>query len=151
MAIDSVPLTVVTDAKDVYDKGGSDTPSYGAQKSLAFTVAWIRSMLGRTGTDQMDEHREHVHRCRHQRYGLVTYPPHLGSVQVEREVLPLLCNDVWTSTDEHVHRCRHQRFGLVTYPPHLGSVQVKREVLPLLCETDRQENEACLGANRDGW
>ena len=51
MAIDSVPLTVVTDAKDVYDKGGSDTPSYGAQKSLAFTVAWIRSMLGRTGTD----------------------------------------------------------------------------------------------------
>lgn len=39
---DSVGLTVVTDAKDVCDEGSSDTPSYGSQKSLAFTVAWIR-------------------------------------------------------------------------------------------------------------
>ena len=47
---DAVALTVVTDAKDFYDKGTSDTPSYGSQKSLAFTVAWIRAMLGRANT-----------------------------------------------------------------------------------------------------
>ena len=47
---DSIGLTVVTDAKDVYDKGSSDTPSYGSQKSLAFTVAWIRGMLQRANT-----------------------------------------------------------------------------------------------------
>ena len=47
---DSIGLTVVTDAKDVYDKGSSDTPSYGPQKSLAFTVAWIRGMLQRANT-----------------------------------------------------------------------------------------------------
>ena len=38
-------MVVVTDAKDVFDKGNSDTPSYGSQKSLAFTVAWLRGML----------------------------------------------------------------------------------------------------------
>ena len=32
---------VVVDAKDVHDKGDSDTSSYGTQKSLAFTVAWL--------------------------------------------------------------------------------------------------------------
>lgn len=37
--MDCIPLAVVTDARDVYDKGSSDTPSYGSQKSLAFTVA----------------------------------------------------------------------------------------------------------------
>ena len=47
---DSIGLTVVTDAKDVYDKGSSDTHSYGSQKSLAFTVAWIRGMLQRAST-----------------------------------------------------------------------------------------------------
>ncbi|OLP96994.1 hypothetical protein AK812_SmicGene20734 [Symbiodinium microadriaticum] len=43
-------MVIVTDAKDVYDKGNSDTPSYGSQKSLAFTVAWLRGMLGRGNT-----------------------------------------------------------------------------------------------------
>ncbi|CAE7718191.1 pgsA [Symbiodinium sp. CCMP2592] len=45
--LDAVGLVVVTDAKDVYDKGNSDTPSYGSQKSLAFTVGWLRAMLAR--------------------------------------------------------------------------------------------------------
>ena len=48
--IDSVPMVVVVDAKDVHDKSNSDTPSYGAQKSLAFTVAWMRSELRRPNT-----------------------------------------------------------------------------------------------------
>ena len=37
-SLSSIPLTVVVDAKDVHDKGNSDTGSYGTQKSLAFTV-----------------------------------------------------------------------------------------------------------------
>ena len=48
--LDAIPLTVVVDAKDVFDKCLSDTPSYGSQKSLAFTVAWIRTMLRRPNT-----------------------------------------------------------------------------------------------------
>ena len=44
-SIDAVPLTVVVDAKDVFDKCLSDTPSFGSQKSLAFTVSWLRSTL----------------------------------------------------------------------------------------------------------
>ena len=47
---DAVPLTVVVDAKDVYDKSTSDTPSFGSQKSLAFTVAWLCNLLGRPNT-----------------------------------------------------------------------------------------------------
>ena len=49
-SIDKVPLTVVVDAKDVHDKGSSDTSSYGTQKSLAFTVAWLRASLRRANT-----------------------------------------------------------------------------------------------------
>ncbi|CAL1128158.1 unnamed protein product [Cladocopium goreaui] len=48
--MDCIPLAVVTDARDVYDKGSSDTPSYGSQKSLAFTVAWIRGVLSKPNT-----------------------------------------------------------------------------------------------------
>ncbi|CAE7849722.1 ppsD [Symbiodinium necroappetens] len=48
--LDNIDMVIVTDAKDVYDKGNSDTPSYGSQKSLAFTVAWLRGMLGRGNT-----------------------------------------------------------------------------------------------------
>ena len=50
MGIDSIPMVVVVDAKDVHDKSNSDTPSYGAQKSLAFTVAWMRAELRRPNT-----------------------------------------------------------------------------------------------------
>eukprot|EP00435_Cladocopium_sp_Y103_P052715 s994_g16.t1 len=50
-SLSQVPLTVVTDAKDVYDKGCSDTPSYGSQKSLAFTVSWLRSILRQPSTN----------------------------------------------------------------------------------------------------
>ena len=45
--LDLIPLVAVTDAKDVFDKGSSDTPSYGSQKSLAFTIAWLRGLLAR--------------------------------------------------------------------------------------------------------
>lgn len=48
--MNAVPMTVAVDAKDVHDKGNSDTASYGSQKSLAFTVAWIRSVLRRPNT-----------------------------------------------------------------------------------------------------
>ncbi|CAE7278587.1 unnamed protein product, partial [Symbiodinium necroappetens] len=49
-SLNAVPLTVVVDAKDVFDKGNSDTSSFGSQKSLAFTVAWLRAMLRRPNT-----------------------------------------------------------------------------------------------------
>ena len=45
-----IPLNLVTDAKDVYDKGMSDTATYGSQKSLAFTIAWMREMFRRPRT-----------------------------------------------------------------------------------------------------
>ena len=50
IAMDSISMQVVVDAKDVHDKTNSDTPSYGAQKSLAFSVAWLRSELRRPRT-----------------------------------------------------------------------------------------------------
>ena len=43
-------MQLVTDAKDNYDKCNSDTPTYGSQKSLAFTIAWIRHMLRKDST-----------------------------------------------------------------------------------------------------
>ena len=49
-SVDAVPLTILTDAKDVYDKGNSDTPSFGSQKSLAFSVSWLRATLRRPNT-----------------------------------------------------------------------------------------------------
>ncbi|CAE7503333.1 RE2, partial [Symbiodinium sp. CCMP2456] len=49
-SINSVPLCVVVDAKDVYDKSNSDSNSFGSQKSLAFTIAWLRSVLRRPNT-----------------------------------------------------------------------------------------------------
>lgn len=45
-----IPLALVTDAKDVFDKSSSDTPTYGSQKSLAFTVSWLRETLRKPGT-----------------------------------------------------------------------------------------------------
>lgn len=44
---DNIPMALVVDAKDVFDKSTSDTPSYGSQKSLAFTISWIRAQLRR--------------------------------------------------------------------------------------------------------
>ncbi|CAK9083939.1 unnamed protein product [Durusdinium trenchii] len=46
----AVKMTGVVDAKDVYDKSNSDTASFGSQKSLAFTIAWLRSLLRRPNT-----------------------------------------------------------------------------------------------------
>ena len=39
-----------TSTKDVHDKGNSDTPSFGSQKSLAFTIGWLRAILRRPHT-----------------------------------------------------------------------------------------------------
>ena len=46
-SVDAIPLCVVTDAKDTYDKSTGDTPSFGSQKSLAFTISWLRATLRR--------------------------------------------------------------------------------------------------------
>ena len=75
-ATDAIPLCVVTDAKDVFDKSVSDTHSYGSQKSLVFTISWIRGMLSKpntslkwTSTENMwvdagtkDMEMDHMHR-----------------------------------------------------------------------------------------
>ena len=45
--LDLIGMVVVTDAKDTFDKTNSDTPSYGSQKSLAFTIAWLRGMVAK--------------------------------------------------------------------------------------------------------
>ena len=50
LSTDSISMVIVTDSKDAYDKSSSSTPSYGSQKSLAFTIAWIRTMLARSNT-----------------------------------------------------------------------------------------------------
>ena len=56
-AICAIPLALETDAKDAYETGTSDTPTYGAQKSLAFTVAWLRLVFGTTQYHvEMDGH-----------------------------------------------------------------------------------------------
>ena len=47
--MDVIRMMVVVDAKDVFDKCSSDS-TYGSQKSLAFAVAWMRSILRRPGT-----------------------------------------------------------------------------------------------------
>ncbi|CAK9084147.1 unnamed protein product [Durusdinium trenchii] len=49
-SMNAVKMTGVVDAKDVYDKSNSDTASFGSQKSLAFTIAWLRSLLRRPNT-----------------------------------------------------------------------------------------------------
>jgi len=49
-SLNSIGLVVVVDAKDVHDKSNSDTSSFGSQKSLAFTVAWLRAVLRRRNT-----------------------------------------------------------------------------------------------------
>ena len=73
---ETIPLAVVTDSKDCYDNGCSDTPSHGSQKSLCFSVAWLRSQLAKentmlkwTNTENMfvdcgtkEMSSEHVHR-----------------------------------------------------------------------------------------
>ena len=48
-SIDKVPCTAVVDAKDTHDKCVSDTSSFGSQKSLAFTIAWLRQQFRRPG------------------------------------------------------------------------------------------------------
>ena len=44
---DSVPCTVVVDAKDTHDRVTSDTSSFGQQKSLAYTVSWLKQQFRR--------------------------------------------------------------------------------------------------------
>ena len=45
--LEAVPFVQITDAKDLFDKGNSDTATYGGQKSLGFTIGWIRFTLAR--------------------------------------------------------------------------------------------------------
>eukprot|EP00435_Cladocopium_sp_Y103_P031960 s717_g8.t1 len=49
-ASNAIRMTTVVDAKDVHDKSNSDTSTYGTQKSLAFCIAWMRSVLRRPKT-----------------------------------------------------------------------------------------------------
>ena len=49
-SMEQIPMQLVTDAKDNFDKCKSDTPTYGPQKSLAFTIAWIRHLLRKDST-----------------------------------------------------------------------------------------------------
>ena len=51
--MDSVDMQVVVYAKDVHDKTNRDTTSFGAQKSLAFVVASLRTELRRPSTQQV--------------------------------------------------------------------------------------------------
>ena len=46
-SIDTVTCIAVVDAVDTHDKVSKDTASHGQQRSLAFTVAWLRQMLRR--------------------------------------------------------------------------------------------------------
>lgn len=48
--LETIPMIVVTESKDCYDKGTSDTPSLGSQKSLCFSIAWIRTQLAKERT-----------------------------------------------------------------------------------------------------
>ena len=87
---ESIELQIIVDAKDVFDKGNSDTAaSYGSQKSLAFSIAWLRSMLRKektsikwtstenmfvdAGTKEMDE--QHLHRILHSCRWCAKYSP----------------------------------------------------------------------------
>ena len=97
---------MVTDAKDVYDKGCSDTPSYGAQKSLAFTVAWLRGILRReltklrwTSTENMfvdagtkDMDTDHLHSIMKSCEWCVTYRPDFVK-QTNKKVTKLKAGD----------------------------------------------------------
>ena len=45
-SLDRIPLVSVVDAKDTHDKVGSETTT-GSQKSLAYTIAWLRQVFRR--------------------------------------------------------------------------------------------------------
>ena len=47
-ALDQVECMAVVDAKDTHDKCSSDTSSHGAQKSLAFTVGYLKQYFRRS-------------------------------------------------------------------------------------------------------
>ena len=48
-AKDSVPCTAVADARDTHDEVSSGTTTFGAMKSMAYTVAWLRQQFRRGG------------------------------------------------------------------------------------------------------
>eukprot|EP00972_Heterocapsa_arctica_P075680 11162833-Heterocapsa_arctica.AAC.1 len=58
--IESIPCTVVADAKDTHDKVTSDSSAFGARRSMAFTVPWLKQQFRgrsiacrRTATENM--------------------------------------------------------------------------------------------------
>ena len=80
-SLNSVPLTVVVDAKDVHDKANSDTSSFGSQKSLAFTIAWLRAVLSVEASEHLaslDLHTEYVGGRRDEGHGLGPSSAHPG-------------------------------------------------------------------------
>ena len=95
--MDAIPLIGITDCKDVYDKNTSDTPSYGSQKSLSFTIAWLRATLGRPNTSLRWTATENIWvdagtkdmNLDHMQSG--SHASHLGFRQMELRVQPRVC------------------------------------------------------------
>ena len=76
---DAVALTVVTDAKDFYDKGTSDTPSYGSQKVLSIYGGMDPCDAGKSQHFfALDQHGKHVCGRRHQGHGHGAHAPHFA-------------------------------------------------------------------------
>ena len=60
-SLESIRLTAVVDAKDTYDRVGSDTKATkGAQKSMAFSVAALRQEFRRDATTLRWTHTENM-------------------------------------------------------------------------------------------
>ena len=74
-SLNAVGLTVVTDAKDVYDKGSSDTPTYGSQKALHGFHGGLDSRHSSTSSNQLalDQHREPLRGLWHEGHGSESY------------------------------------------------------------------------------
>lgn len=88
-----IPLGLVTDAKDVYDKNTSDTPTYGSQKSLAFTVAWTRevSPSQRQNADPLDFDRKYADRLRYKRDEVKPSQSSAAPRHMEHYIQPSVC------------------------------------------------------------
>jgi len=60
-AMNAVPMTVAVDAKDVHDKGNSDTASYGSQKVFSVHCGMDSFSAEKTEySSQMDLYRKYV-------------------------------------------------------------------------------------------
>lgn len=48
--LEKVPLVAVVDTTDTHHKVTTNTPTHGSQKSLAFSIAWLRQQFRRPST-----------------------------------------------------------------------------------------------------